>query len=192
MLTLLRIILLIDFNHNCIEVDCIWGLWKSWSACTKSCGGGTRTKNRSKSITEAYGGTCLGNWIETQECNMQNCPGKFVLIFLIDLVLILIHCFNVWTLWKTLLNHLNFNDVEVDCTWAPWKSWSICTKSCGGGTRTKNRTKLVIEAYGGTCLGNRTETQVCNEQKCPGTNTAYFYIRIVLIYFEILLYWALK
>ena len=112
---------------------------------------------------------------------MHNCPGKFVLIFLIDLVLIIILCFNVWTLWKTLLNHLNFNDVEVDCTWAPWKSWSICTKSCGGGTRTKNRTKLVIEAYGGTCLGNQTETQVCNEKKCPGTNTAYFYIRIVLI-----------
>ena len=79
-------ILLNQFNYNNIEVDCIWGLWKSWSACTKSCGGGTRTKNRTKSITEAYGGTCLGNWTETQECNEQNCPGKFLLLSLTKLV----------------------------------------------------------------------------------------------------------
>ena len=56
----------------------------------------------------------------------------------------------------------------MDCVWAPWKSWSVCTKSCGGGTSTKNRTKSIIEAYGGTCLGNWTKTQACNEQECPG------------------------
>ena len=75
---------------------------------------------------------------------------------------------------NTLVIYLNYNDIEVDCTWAPWKSWSTCTKSCGGGTRRKNRIKLVIEAYGGTCSGNLTETQVCKEQKCPGMTAAYF------------------
>ena len=73
--------LLIPINYDDIEVDCIWGTWESWSPCTKTCGGGTRTKNRTKSITEAYGGTCFGNWTETQACNEQNCPGTFVISF---------------------------------------------------------------------------------------------------------------
>lgn len=72
-----------------------------------------------------------------------------------------------------LLINLGENEIEVDCTWASWNSWSICTNSCGGGTRTKNRTKFVTEAYGGTCQGNATETQVCNEQKCPGKIASY-------------------
>ena len=73
-----------------------------------------------------------------------------------------------------LLIDFDANDNEVDCTWTSWNSWSNCTKSCGGGTRTKNRTKSVTEAYGGTCQGNTTETQVCNEQKCPGKIASHF------------------
>ena len=72
-----------------------------------------------------------------------------------------------------LLINFDKNKTEVDCTWASWNSWSICTNSCGGGTRTKNRTKSVTEAYGGACQGNATETQFCNEQKCPGKNTSH-------------------
>ena len=74
-----------------------------------------------------------------------------------------------------LLINLDKNENEVDCTWASWNSWSICTKACGGGTRTKNRTKSVTEAYGGACQGNATETQVCNEQKCPGKIASYLF-----------------
>ena len=69
----------------------------------------------------------------------------------------------------------NENDYEVDCEWSPWKSWSGCTKSCGGGSRRKNRLKSVTEAYGGTCEGNATETKFCNEQDCPGKISAHLY-----------------
>ena len=75
----------------------------------------------------------------------------------------------------------NSNNYEVDCTWTSWKSWSACTKSCGGGTRMKSRIKSVTETYGGTCKGNATEIQVCNEQKCPGKIASHLFIRLALI-----------
>ena len=66
---------------------------------------------------------------------------------------------------------MNFrNNNPVDCTWAPWYSWSACNKSCGGGSRTKVRTKSVVEAHGGTCSGALIDTEACNSQECPGLN----------------------
>ena len=58
--------------------------------------------------------------------------------------------------------------LPVDCIWAPWNSWSDCNKECGGGTRIKERTKSVTEAYGGICLGASTDSEDCNIQTCPG------------------------
>ena len=43
-----------------------------------------------------------------------------------------------------------------------------CSRSCGTGTRTNNRTKLVEEANGGTCSGQPSEIVECNTQPCPG------------------------
>ena len=67
-------------------------------------------------------------------------------------------------------NEIFGHNYLVDCTWAAWNSWSACNQPCGGGTRTKSRTKSVAEAYGGTCSGALTDTEVCNSQECPGLN----------------------
>ena len=71
-------------------------------------------------------------------------------------------------MWNLVLNYLSY--FPVDCTWESWKSWSACTKPCGGGSQTKKRTKLVTEAFGGTCSGALTDTEACNSQECPGLN----------------------
>ena len=57
----------------------------------------------------------------------------------------------------------------VNCTWATWQSWSECSKTCGGGTHIKERTKSVVENMSGTCSGNPTQTGTCNIEQCPGT-----------------------
>ena len=62
---------------------------------------------------------------------------------------------------------LQFNP-PVDCSWAPWNSWSTCNKPCGGGTRTKDRAKSIKEAFGGRCSGAQREAEACNTQECPG------------------------
>ena len=63
-------------------VNCQWGNWYSWGGCTRSCGGGTRTRYRSKTVIEEYGGTCSGSTTATENCNTGSCPGMCNIIFL--------------------------------------------------------------------------------------------------------------
>ena len=60
--------------------------------------------------------------------------------------------------------------VLVDCEWNDWQSWSDCsgTLHCGSGTKTKTRTKSVIENSSGACLGHTSETEFCDQGECPG------------------------
>ena len=57
-----------------------WTEWTEWSQCSKSCGNGIQTRNRTKTtanITETE--------TEQKECNLKPCPGKgSVLIFQIN------------------------------------------------------------------------------------------------------------
>ena len=56
-----------------MPVNCQWGGWNQFSVCSKSCGSGTQTRSRSKTVTEMYGGTCNGIATETRTCNTQIC-----------------------------------------------------------------------------------------------------------------------
>ena len=47
--------------------------------------------------------------------------------------------------------------------------WSACSKSCGGGNRTSNRTILQNAVNGGEeCVGDAIKTESCNPQPCSG------------------------
>ena len=62
-------------SPNLLKVHCEWGKWSKMDECSKTCGTGTRTNSRSKSVEEANGGTCSGQYTETEECKMMECPG---------------------------------------------------------------------------------------------------------------------
>ena len=57
---------------------------------------------------------------------------------------------------------------SVNCEWNEWVHGE-CSKTCGGGTRKNFRSKRITEDLGGTCLGERTLTDECNTQGCPGS-----------------------
>ena len=58
---------------------------------------------------------------------------------------------------------------SVNCTWGAWSAWETCSVTCGGGTQERNRTVSQPALYNGTdCVGNDTETQICNTNGCPG------------------------
>ena len=48
-----------------------------------------------------------------------------------------------------------------------------CSATCGAGTKTYTRTKLVHESNGGTCTGVSTGVQICEDQPCPSMYTRF-------------------
>ncbi|XP_035664469.1 SCO-spondin-like [Branchiostoma floridae] len=57
---------------------------------------------------------------------------------------------------------------DVDCTWNPWSHWTSCTKSCGVGIRTRQRTYQEPHGNGVKCrdMSYNTETEACNTDAC--------------------------
>ena len=62
------------------------------------------------------------------------------------------------------------NPLEILAIHCVWSDWVIgeCSRTCGTGTRTDTREKLIEEANGGTCSGQSTEIKACKIQECPG------------------------
>merc|ERR1711936_455228 len=56
-----------------------------------------------------------------------------------------------------------------DGLWGPWNWWSQCSRTCGGGNKTRIRDcDSPIPAHGGKeCVGNATLTKECKKETCP-------------------------
>ena len=65
--------------------------------------------------------------------------------------------------------------LAVHCVWDEWIEGS-CSATCGIGTRTNTRVKLVHESNGGTCTGYSTENVMCEDQLCP---SMFFVLQLV-------------
>ena len=58
-------------------VDCVWNEFGEWSACTKTCGGGKRSRTRTIKIEASNGGRkCNGLTREEENCNTLGCKGN--------------------------------------------------------------------------------------------------------------------
>ena len=64
------------YKFSFTAIDCTWGTWTGWEACSVSCGGGTQSRIRPKTVYEVNGGTCDGQSIETRQCNSDVCSRK--------------------------------------------------------------------------------------------------------------------
>jgi len=121
-------------NTEACPVDCVWGLWGSWTHCTKTCGGGKSTRSRAK-VKEAMDGghDCIGEGHLERDCNAQPCP--------------------------------------VDCRWEEWNEWSACSVTCGVGVKRRARPKYEEQFGGKTCEGSGTEDSECFEYAagCPAS-----------------------
>ena len=56
--------------------------------------------------------------------------------------------------------------------WSAWGAYGSCTKTCGGGTQTRQRQcSNPAPAHGGRyCVGAPSESRACNSQLCPGNS----------------------
>ena len=62
----------------------------------------------------------------------------------------------------------------VDCEWNDFGEWTSCSKTCGGGERSRSRIVKTIEQKGGNpCTGEATEVESCNTNSCTGIHNKY-------------------
>lgn len=55
--------------------------------------------------------------------------------------------------------------------WGPWGPWSSCSRSCGGGLRSRMRAcdQPPPQGLGDYCEGPRAQGEACQALPCPGT-----------------------
>ena len=60
----------------------------------------------------------------------------------------------------------SFSVDPPETDWSKWGSWSLCSKTCGGGTQSRERD--CMRELGDCMQGNSTETSSCGNNPCPG------------------------
>jgi len=128
-----------------------WTQWSAWSSCSQTCGGGERTRNRK---CYSIGGSLPG--IGPRTGNRPGCRGKGT-------------------------ERISCGNNQCSVTeWTQWSAWSSCSRTCGGGERTRERN---CKSIGGSlsikprtqlrivnrhCRGEGTEESSCGNNQCPG------------------------
>lgn len=63
-----------ECTKNDCPVDCLWADWSKYSACSSTCGPGTRSRSRDFRKAAEFGGAqCVGNTTQTSDCNLGDC-----------------------------------------------------------------------------------------------------------------------
>ena len=57
---------------------------------------------------------------------------------------------------------------SVDGVWEDWIATSLCTVTCGGGTKAYSRKCREPQNGGKACKGDGSKIEKCGEQECPG------------------------
>ena len=63
--------------------------------------------------------------------------------------------------------------VVVDGYWTSWSNWTICSVSCGGGSRNRRRQCVPPRFNGKPCEGRNNEIEECNTQHCPSKSSKF-------------------
>uniref|UniRef100_A0A8C9SBI3 Thrombospondin 2 n=1 Tax=Scleropages formosus TaxID=113540 RepID=A0A8C9SBI3_SCLFO len=63
-------------HANPCPIDGGWGPWSPWAACSATCGGGLKSRMRecNSPHPEHEGRPCLGETVDNEVCNKQDCP----------------------------------------------------------------------------------------------------------------------
>ena len=119
-------------------VDGGWGEWSEWTSCSLSCGEGHQSRYRICDSPAPNAGAD-NIWHDCERDGSSAIETR----------------------------RCNKHPCPIHCKWDDWVTGE-CSQTCGTGTRTNTRKKLIIEEHGGTCTGQSTEIEACNPQECPG------------------------
>jgi hypothetical protein len=168
-------------------IHCEVGEFGGFSACSKSCGGGSWTRTRPITVPPQHNGDVCPLTADVQNCNTAPCP--------VDCVV------GEWDEWSTCTKSCASGTQDrtrsittqpahggkgcpatttqqpchtfscpIDCVVSAWEAWSSCSTTCGGGTRSHSRDITGTHAFGGVecpAAADLTESEPCETQPCP-------------------------
>jgi len=179
-----------DCNKDACPIDGGWTQWSMWSPCTVTCGGGRtyRGRNCTKPSPQFGGDRCPGAPIGAKQCGTIECPinggwsgysayGACSKSCGGGVMASVRHCTHPTPRYngrpcgedRVKTKACNPQRCPVDGTYSRWSEWSTCSRSCGGGTQTRNRACTPPKYGGKACavLGNAVDSQECNSDFCP-------------------------
>jgi hypothetical protein len=159
-------------------VNCVVSDWGAYSACTKTCGGGTMTKTRTVITPAANGGTACPPLTQTDPCNTQECPVDCEVSGWSDFSACSLPCgggtqTRTRTVTKqptfrgaacpplTETQNCNTQGCPVDCV----GSWAGCSVTCGEGIDTYRITTPAANG-GKACTESDGATRKCVQPPC--------------------------
>lgn len=168
------------------------GMWSSWSACTKHCGGGVRNRTFEMVLEAHNGGECPGrrDEVQSEPCNTHECTADCVGSFSAWSECSR-SCGGVGTQTRVFSiespavpgsgRECDFKEGEVqeqscnahkrcprDCA-GNWTEWTPCDARCGGGTAARTYRVSTPARHGGKpCPYDdaREDIRRCNEHSC--------------------------
>lgn len=166
--------------------DCGVKAFGAWSACTKSCGGGSQKRTRNNTPPR-YGGILCPHSAETRPCNDHTCAIPCVVGKFGGYTACTKSCGRgsqsrtrtnqAPTLGGAACPHsaetrlCNIHACPVDCNVGGWSTWTLCSQTCtvenaASGTQYRTRTN-VAPRYGGALCPSERDDRNCNTHACP-------------------------
>ncbi|XP_070574887.1 SCO-spondin-like [Ptychodera flava] len=180
---------LVSCGPQC-QIDGGWSDWTQWSECSQTCGDEWRTRSRAcDNPAPQFGGAeCPGDDSDALSCGLESCSvdGNW-------------SPWSEWSECsgtcgggthshtRTCTNpppafggndcegdaeqygECNSSPCPIDGQWSAWGEWTACTRTCGGGSRTRSRScSDPPPAFGGVdCDGDSSETDTtCGDAWC--------------------------
>ena len=156
--------------------------WSSWSMCDALCGQGKQVRKRDCTSSQ-QGGSCSETTVETRTCKMRICAewasweswsacskscSKGEQTRKRDCVIVQGSAQHNCSGNYTEKRECNMKECPVNGGWSPWTAWTRCSKTCGVGYHSRNRTcSNPYPQHGGEqCKGSSFNVAQCMRGLC--------------------------
>ena len=95
---MITFVIIVACFTEAIDHDIGWGTWSEWTSCSVSCGDGTQQRGRSCDRTSF---DCNGPDVQTRNCAMPKCVGKFR------------HCCDLYLTVFVIISLVSFFEIKV-------------------------------------------------------------------------------